>query len=445
MKDLTSGNIYKNFFLFAIPIVLSGILSQMYQTINTIIAGRLIGETALSAIGATAPLGTFINSIFWGFATGIGIYTSSLFGAKKYFRLKNVIANNFFALSAVIFAVSLILIIFKDYVYSFLNVNKDILRQADIYFSVCTLGKVFIIIPTAFLYVMTGMGDSAYPFKMSILSAVLNILGNIFCVTVLKIGILGIALSTVIASIAVDVFYYIKLREYFVELKVHKHKAILSGKIIVETFQYSIPTMLQQSVMSFSSMILSPIVNGISSAATASYTVVQRVADINQSIYQNSARTIGSYIAQCYGAKKYGKIKKGFYVGLMQNILFLLPILLVCIFFSSFVCNMFFSEDVSYEAVNYSVNFLKYFLPFIIFNVINNACHHFFRGIKRMKALLMGTLCGCIARIIFSLILAPRFGIYGIYAGWAISWFADAAYGVIYFYFGRWKKDLGVK
>ena len=65
MKDLTKGNMYKTFFLFGLPLVLSGLLSQMYSTIDTAIAGRFLGETGLASIGATAPLITFISSLFW--------------------------------------------------------------------------------------------------------------------------------------------------------------------------------------------------------------------------------------------------------------------------------------------------------------------------------------------------------------------------------------------
>lgn len=444
MKDLTSGNIYKNFFLFALPIVFSGILSQMYSTINMIIAGRFIGEQALGAIGATTPLATFINSILWGFATGIGIYASSLFGAKKYYRLKSVVFNNFLCLAVAIVFLSVLLIIFKDYIYGFLKIDKSILKDADTYFVICTLGKVFILMPAAFVYIITGMGDSSFPFKMSILSSVLNIAGNVLSVTVFKIGVLGIALSSVLASLFVTLCYNHKLNKYFELLRVKKRTVRFSFKIIRETFQYSIPSMLQQSIMYFSSMILSPIVNGISASATASYTVVLKITDLNQNIYQNSARTIGSYTAQCYGAKKYGNLEKGFYVGIVQNILFVLPVLLVCIIFPNFVCGLFLDSEASATAVNYSVNFLKFCLPFIIFNVINNACHHFFRGIKRMTALLLATLCGSVARIVVSGILAPEYGIYGIYVGWVFSWFADAAFGLIYYYFGKWRKDLKV-
>lgn len=442
MKDLTSGNIYKNFFVFALPMVLAGVLSQMYHIIDTIIAGKLIGENALAAIGATAPFMSFTNSFFWGYSCGIGIYVASLFGAKRYFRVKNVIVNNLWFISLLIVFLSVLAVNFRTELYSFLKVDTEILRETDIYFTICMLGNVFTLLQNTFLHIMNGMGDGSYPFKMSVLCSVTNILGNVFTVTVLNMGITGIAVSTVVSALIVVLFYYIKLIKCFKILRCNHHKSKFSNRIIKETLHYSFPIMIQQSIMYFSSMILSPIVNGLGSSATSSYTVVLRVYDINAAIYQNSAKTIGSHTAQCFGAKKYNRIRKGFTVGILQNIAFLLPVLLVCVCFSRQVADLFFSADASIEAVNYTVAFLKYFMPFIIFNVFANAYHSFFRSIDRMKALLIATAVGSAARIIFSIIFVNFLGYYGVFLGWVMFWVFDAAFGWIFYYFGSWKNEI---
>lgn len=442
MKDLTSGNIYKNFFVFALPMVLAGVLSQMYHTIDTIIAGNLIGDSALAAIGATSPFVSFINSFFWGYSCGIGIYVANLFGAKKYFRVKNVVINNLLFISFIIILISISTVSFKDLLFSFLQVDTKILKETDIYFTICTLGNIFILLQNTFVHIMNGLGDGSYPLKMSVLCAVLNIAGNIFTVAKLDMGIAGLAVSTVISSAVVILFYCIKLKKCFKTMHCNKHKSMVNRRVIKETLHYSLPTMVQQSVMYFSSMILSPIVNGIGSDATSSYTVILRVYDVNASIYQNSAKTIGSHTAQCYGAKKFERIKKGFYVGVLQNIIFLLPVLFICIFFPNQMCGLFFDDVASKVAVDYSVAFLKYFMPFIILNVLANAYHNFFRAIDRMKALLIATIAGSAARIIFSVIFVRFFGYYGIFIGWVMFWVFDAAFGLLFYRFGSWRKEI---
>jgi hypothetical protein len=88
MKDLTKGNIYKTFFLFGLPLVLSGVLTQAYTIVNSVIAGRFLGETGLASTGATAPLDTFIDSIFWGLGAGFSVYIAKLFTANENGKLK---------------------------------------------------------------------------------------------------------------------------------------------------------------------------------------------------------------------------------------------------------------------------------------------------------------------------------------------------------------------
>ena len=94
MKDLTKGNIYKTFFVFGFPLVLSGMLSMAFNTVDTVIVGRFLGTKALAALGATSPLIMFVSALFWGYSVGCSIYMAKLFGAKEYQKLKSVFYSN---------------------------------------------------------------------------------------------------------------------------------------------------------------------------------------------------------------------------------------------------------------------------------------------------------------------------------------------------------------
>ena len=180
MKDLTSGNIYKNFILFAIPMVLAGLFSQMYATIDTVIAGKYLGEEGLAAIGATAPLISFVSSAFWGLSSGFSIYIANLFGAKEYRLIKNAVFTGVTVFCSAIFTISLFLIIFQGPIFEFLNVDKSIVKEASVYFTFYVLGLFLIMMNTTGLLMINSFGIGTFPFIMSVLSAVLNISGNIF-------------------------------------------------------------------------------------------------------------------------------------------------------------------------------------------------------------------------------------------------------------------------
>ena len=94
MKDLTSGNIYKTFFLFSIPLILSSVFSQAFGIIDTSIASLFLGSKGLAALGSSSNVIAVIESVFWGMNAGIGVYLSNSFGAKNYDDFKKILTTN---------------------------------------------------------------------------------------------------------------------------------------------------------------------------------------------------------------------------------------------------------------------------------------------------------------------------------------------------------------
>lgn len=442
MKDLTKGNIYKNFILFAIPLVLSGLLSQAYNIIDTIIAGKFLGSNGIAAIGATGAFMDFTAGIYWGFAAGFAIYIARLFGAKDYENMRTSIYSNCFIMLVSMLALCIVMCLLVDPIFKFLQVDEAIYDDAATYFRIYILGLTFITFNNTGVHISNSLGMSSFPLKMSILSTVLNISGNIFSVTVLNAGVAGIAFSSVIAGVIVDICYIIKIQGCFSQLNLKKCKKYIDLKSVKRTLSYSLPTTLQQMTMYLASLIVSPFVNGISSSATAAYTVVLKIYSINSNIYQNSTRCLSSYTAQCIGAQKFNQLKKGVKVGFLQANLFVLPILAVCVVFARKICMMFFPAGYTGEGLEFAVIFVRFYLPLILFNLVNNLFHGFYRGVAAMGLLITVTMVGALSRVLLSIALSPILGISGIYAALALSWVIEAVITVILYFSGSWKKRL---
>ncbi|MBO5059864.1 MAG: hypothetical protein J6C82_03010 [Clostridia bacterium] len=442
MKKLTEGNLYKNFILFAIPIVLSGLLSQGYTIINTIIAGKFLGNDGLSAVGSCSSLVTFISSIFWGYSAGYSIYVAKLFGAGDNKELKKVVCNNIAAIFSVTIFVSAVVILFRNQILDFLKVDESIRSQAAVYMTTIFCGLCLATVNTSCVFVMQAIGLSTFPFVMSAISAVTTIIGNVFTVTVLEWGVFGIAISSIAASVIVSICYGIKIKKCFAELGVEKHRVSFDIKVFKESFPYSVPTMLQQMVMYFATLLIAPMVNAIGSAATASYVVVQKVYDLNAGVYQNSAKSVSNYTAQSVGARRFKNLKKGVKVGFIQGVVLLSPMLLGCVFFAEPVCKLFFPKNGGAEALEYSLIFSRIYLPFIYINVINNLFHAFFRGTASMKLLFTSTAIGAVSRLIFTALFVEKFAMSGVFIGWVISWAVEAVFAVAMYLSGRWKKNI---
>ncbi|MBQ4528182.1 MAG: hypothetical protein II998_08930 [Clostridia bacterium] len=443
MKDLTKGNIYKTFILFAIPLVLSGVLSQAYAIIDSIIAGKWLGASGIASTGATASLIQFISSVFWGYSAGFSIYIAVLFGSQNYERLKTTLYSNFIVVSLSCIAVSAIMVFFRDSIFTFLEIDNSIKKDAEIYFVTYTCGLLPILLNNFFAVSLHAMGISGFSFKMAIVSSILNITGNILSVTQLHMGIFGIALSSVTASLIVDIFYIVKIKGCFSKMPGEKdfklHFSMLSIK---RSVSYAIPVTIQQMIMYAASFLIAPMVNALGGGITAAYSVVHRIYEINANVYQNSAKTLTNYTAQCVGAKKSDQIQKGIKVAFLQGAVLVLPFILICVVFAAPVCKAFFPSEYVGEGLKFSIAFSKFYLPFILFNVVNNLFHAFYRGVKNMKMLLITTTFGSIVRVVASAVLVGKYGIHGIYAGWVISWIAEAILCIVSYYLSARKNNI---
>jgi len=178
--------------------------------------------------------------------------------------------------------------------------------------------------------------------------------------------------------------------------------------------------------MYFAGLVLSPLTNGLGAAATTGYAVSQRFTSVCATVYQNSSKVVSTYTAQSIGAGKTDKIRKGLFAGLVQSFSLALPVLLLCAVFARPIASIFFTNHYEGEALTYAVRFAMVYLPFIVFNVINNLMHSFFRGMGALGTLIFSTAFGSVVRIALTFLLAPVMHIDGIFFGWAASWVAEA-------------------
>lgn len=442
MKNLTQGNIYKNFILFALPLVFSAFLSQGYNLIDNIIAGKYLGDIGLAATGATSPFISFCSSLFWGFSVGSSIYIAMLFGAEDYQDIKSGLFYSTMILISVSFLFCLVVIIWGNNILHLLKVDPSIHHAAKTYLYIYMCGFFVILLNNHFVQSLYSLGISTYPFVVSIVSALLNIFGNVFAIKVLHLGVAGIALATVFSALIVDILYLHKFKKCFTELEISKTKLRWNTGAIKKISHFAIPCTFQQSIMYTANLFISPIINGIGSAASASYTVVLRIYEINACVYQNSAKTVSTYTAQSIGAGEPDNLKKGVAVGFLQGILFLSVPLLICVLLAKPVCSMFFPKGYSGESLDISLVFARYFLPFIIFNVVNNLFHSFYRGIGSSKFLITLTALGSISRTVLTFVLANIYGMNGVFVAWVLSWILEAVVALAIYFSGIWKKHI---
>lgn len=443
MKNLVHGNIYKTFFLFALPMILSGVFSQAMGIVNTLIAGRFLGETGLAATGSTGALVTFCSSAFWGFSTGFGVYIARLFGAREYEDIRLSVRSFLCFITALTLSVSLLCFLLHRPLLNWLRVDPAVRTEARTYLLIYMSGFALHILSFLGVTLLNALGISGFPFAVSLISSAINVGGNLLTVAVLDWGVAGIAVSSVLASAIASVCYLRKIKACYREMQLERRRFRFSFSPIRRTLPYTVPTMLQQITMYVANLVLAPIVNGIGSAASAAYVVVQQITNLNASVYQNSSKTLSNYAAQCLGCEQEPQVQlrqlhRGLRVGLLQGILLALPILALCILFPNQVVFLFLRSNGSGEISAMLLSFIRIYLPFILFNLLNNLFHSLYRGVRAMKLLLISTAIGGTVRIVASLVLTARYAMNGFYAGWAVSWIAEALFCALVYACGIW-------
>ena len=446
MKDLTGGNIYKNFILFGLPSVLTTVLSLAQQTINTAAAGRYLSEEGLAAVGAMSGTIQLVNSAIWGAGVGFAVYIAKVFGSKDYRKLKNDVLSGAICYAGLSLFIGLIMLIFRGNLYSLMQVDPSILKQTNIYFSLWACELVITHLAGYLTYVMHAMGSSSYPFVVSLVSAGLNIGIAVVSITKLNWGIIGLSVSTICSGLVKVIFYSINLFVNFKRLGVGKGFNF-NKNIIKVSRRYFLPNSLQQTSMYLSGAILAPYINGISASATAGYNVVNKIYNINANIYQASAKTVSNYCAQSVGAKKYDKIHKGIFVGLLQGIMFLSIPLFITVFFPKQISLIFFPSGFEGESLELAVRFCRVYMPLVLFNLVNNLFHAFLRGIADMKNLFISTFIGAVANLGLSCFFAYgiNMGMDGIFLGWSMSWVTEAVYIFVVYLIKYRNKELLIK
>lgn len=453
-EKLYEGNMRKKYLLFAIPLILSALLSQSYSFINSMMIGKLLGSEAFAATAVTAQLIDFLSSIFWGYLAGIGIYASVLFGRNEYQKMLNVIKINFLISLTFSVVVAILCNAFCHQIFDILNVNSEVYKNAEMYFRTYISGMVVFQFMWGFTYIANGMGLTKLPLVTSVVTGVFNVSLNYLFLGVLDKGIGYSALATVISNSVSAIYFACILVKLFKNMELDLWQKIkLEKPDLKNSFDYGMPTMLQQMAMYACTALVSPLTNSCSTAAISGYAIAARAQTLIAAVYQNSSKANTTFVAQAMGAGAIDKIKKGIRVGVGQSLVFFGVTMGLFMIFAKQFTGLFLDpvKDVASFAV--SVNIMRFLLPLIIFNVFNNLFHGIFRAIGSGTLMIISTLIYAVSFVVYAYalfgILPPDVKIYGVHLALGAAYITEVAFATVIFITGKWKtaeyKELEAK
>ena len=300
---------------FSLPLMLSGILQQLYNWADAFIVGNVVGELALAAVGSTTSMVNFYVLAITGFTLGLSILFAQKYGSRQLEDLPRLLSTFLWVLGLAFLVLAGLGMCFTRQLLQLLHTNADVLSQAEDYLRIVLAGVPFLAVYNVYSAALRGIGNSRAPFYAVLLSSLVNVALDIVFVAFLGWGVAGAAFATILSQIAMTVF----LAAYTVRsypLLRFARRGSLHREMLRQGLRFGIPPMLQSSVSSVGSLILQNFMNGFGTQTVAAITTAYRVDTVILLPVTNLSSGISTVVAQNIGARKPERARKGLGVGL---------------------------------------------------------------------------------------------------------------------------------
>lgn len=413
------GIIMKDLIRFSLPLILSGVLQQLYNWADAFIVGNVDGELALSAIGATTtPINFFITTIT-GFTLGLSVLIAKNFGAKKQETISPVLAVFSVLLGSVFLAIAIGGSALSYQFMALLHTPSDTINLAASYIRITFLGLPFLAVYNVYTATLRGLGDSRIPFLSILLSSIVNVLLDILFVAELRWGVQGAAVATVLSQATMTIFLIFYGTGKYKWLKSGYRKENFCSSVVHEGVRFGLPPMLQSSISSLGGLVLQDFMNRFGTDTVTAITTAYRIDTLVMLPIVNLGSGISTITAHSHGAGDEVRTRKTLTAGTILTIVVSLLLTGIVIPTGGKIVALFGAGTTAVTIGSMFFQRIALFYP--VFGLTTA-----FRGYLEGRGdLVYSSIAGMISlavRIIASYTMAPHFGNMSIAYAEMLSW-----------------------
>lgn len=437
--DMCNGPLLGKILLFAIPLMLSGILQLLFNAADIIVVGRFVGHQALAAVGSTSSLINLLVNVFIGLSVGTNVLVANYYGAKRYEQVSETVHTS--VLTSLVCGCALILVgvFLAGPLLTLMGTPDDVLEQATLYMRVYFAGMPVIMLYNFGAAILRAIGDTQRPLYFLLFAGIINVLLNLLFVTQLHMGVAGVALATVLSQVvSAGLIVYTLLKSdgcfqlEFKKLKIHPER-------LKQMIRIGLPAGMQGAIFSISNVLIQSSINSFGSVAMAGSTAASNIEGFVYTSMNSLHQTALSFTSQNYGAGKTDRINR------------ILLLCLGCVTVVGLVmgnCAYFFGhqllgiyssdpEVISYGLVRMSYVAVPYFLCGIMDVMVGSL-----RGLGYSIMPMLVSLTGaCGFRILWIVTVFQWFrSLDTLFISYPISWGLTAAVHMICYFFAIRKK-----
>ena len=430
--DMLEGPLFKNLIMFAVPVMFTNMLQLLFNTINTIVVGQFCGDNSLAAIGSTTSLINLLTNMFIGLSIGSNIMIARYYGAKDRKSLQETVDNTI--LLAALSGILLVIIgtTVTEPILRLMNTPEELIGLTALYLRI-----YFCAMPAIMAYnfgsaIMRGLGDTKRPLYYLMISGVCNIVFNLIFITIFNMDVAGAGLATVLSEYISAAFILHALFQrndnYILRLKNIRPDA----KVMTKILSVGLPTGIQNSLFSFTNVLIQSSVNSFGALAVAGCSAAGSVDAFIDAAMLGISTAGMNFVSQNLGAKKYDRINKILiYSCIDVTVIALIMGLGVCAggrWLLGIYCTS--AEAVSYGLIKINVICLFDFICGIM-DVING----FLRGLGYAAVpMIICLVCVCSIRLIWIFgVFRLRRTLYCLFFSYPVTWIITIAVLLIYY------------
>ena len=338
-RDMTLGSPWKRIAEFSVPMLLGNLAQQLYNTADTVIVGKFVGDNALSAVGSASPILNLLLALFVGISTGAGIVVSQSFGARDRKGLTESIGN---CIALSVIATVIIMIVgplVTMPLLELLGTPDSIIGWCAEYLNIYFFGIVGFFFYNMLSGVLRGLGDSVSALGFLLVAAALNVVLDLWFVQ--RMGVAGVALATVLAQGISAVLCYIKLARMSELFDLNLKTMRLLPSMALRILRIGIPSGITQAIMATAGMVVLNLTNAMGEMVIACNVIIMRVDGFAMMPNFSFGQAMSVYTGQNVGARKFERVTQGVKQGGLMAVGFSTIITIVLLFFGHILFDFF--------------------------------------------------------------------------------------------------------
>ena len=438
--SITDGPIIRPLLYFFFPILFGTFFQQLYNTVDALVVGNILGKEALAAVGGTTAVYTNIFvGFFVGLSSGSAVLIAQYYGSRDIDGIRKTVHSSI-AISIILgVGLSLFGILSARTCLSLLGVPPEILELATSYTRIFFLGLTFLLIYNMGCAILRAIGDSKRPLYYLIISCIVNIILDVYFVAFLHMGIEGAAYATIIAEGVAAALVMLSLMVSDSAIKLYIKDIKLDIETAKNIVRIGLPAGIQSILYSISNLIISTRINGLGVDTIAADTAYAKIDSVYWMINQALGISITTFVGQNFGARKFDRIKKGINRWLLLGIgVAMTSSTIFLVFAPNFLA--IFNQDPNVIAIGTKILFLlaPFWCTYVPVEILAGAL----RGMGDANIPTIITALGIVVIRFIWLMMFESYSLERIMVIYPITWIITGTAFLVYYYSGLYKKSI---